>query len=87
MMTLQQTLTIPKATTHLSVDLSEPVPAGTIDVIVFSHAAATDTHEDWRSLYGLCKESGDTLDAFLERHYDERRLERESEEHELRERV
>ena len=26
---LKQTLTIPKATTHLSVELSEPIPAGT----------------------------------------------------------
>jgi hypothetical protein len=34
-MTLQQTLTIPKATRHLSVDLPEPIPAGTV-VLTFT---------------------------------------------------
>ncbi|GHV77621.1 hypothetical protein AGMMS49942_24420 [Spirochaetia bacterium] len=31
-MTIEQTLTIPKATRHLRLDLAEPIPAGTVDV-------------------------------------------------------
>ncbi|GHT89518.1 hypothetical protein FACS1894137_18910 [Spirochaetia bacterium] len=88
-MTIQQTLTVPKATKHLTVDLPQPVPAGMVDV-VFSFKTADDTidtfHDDWRSLYGLCKNSGDTLDAFMERHHEEGRLELENEERERRER-
>jgi hypothetical protein len=34
-MTIQQTLTIPKATRHLTVELSQPVPAGTVDMVLF----------------------------------------------------
>jgi hypothetical protein len=34
-MTIQQTLTIPKATRHLTVDLPQTVPAGTVDVVLF----------------------------------------------------
>ncbi|GHT76517.1 hypothetical protein FACS1894124_8480 [Spirochaetia bacterium] len=120
-MTIQQTLTIPKATRHLKVDLSQPVPAGTVDVILSFPGQTADApsqyvpktpaaertykslldmagscegedtmvrhpHDDWCSLYGFCKDSGDTLDAFMERHHKDGRLELENEERERRER-
>jgi hypothetical protein len=85
-MTVQQTLTIPKTTTHLSVDLPEPIPAGTA-TFWLNWAETEAPREDWRSLYGFCKDSGDTLDAFMERHNEEGRLELEKEERERRERL
>ncbi|GMO22009.1 MAG: hypothetical protein Ta2B_00900 [Termitinemataceae bacterium] len=44
------------------------------------HELKIDARDDWHSLYGLCKNSGDTLDAFMERHLEDGRLELEGEE-------
>ena len=77
-MTLQQTLTIPKTTTHLSVDLSEPIPAGTATFWLERRAApsTSSVHEDCakniRELRELCKGSSTTVDNFLEKRHSER---------------
>jgi hypothetical protein len=84
-MTIEQPITIPKETRHLTVDLPEPVPAGTA---TFRLEYKTEIpRDDWRSLYGFCKDSGDTLDAFMERHPEDGRLELENEERERQERL
>jgi hypothetical protein len=76
-MTLQQTLTIPKTTTHLSVDLSEPIPAGTATFwLEWAATPITDSaHEDCakniRELRQLCKGSSVTVDSFLEKRHRE----------------
>jgi hypothetical protein len=90
-MTLQQTLTIPKTTTHLSVDLSEPIPAGT--ATFWLEWAATDSfleerHRETDSTAGeqsidritaelreLCKGSTLTVDRLLEMKREEIALE------------
>jgi hypothetical protein len=77
-MTLQQTLTIPKTTTQLSIDLSEPIPAG-MATFWLEWAATPSTssvHEDCakniRELRELCKGSSVTVDSFLEKRHSER---------------
>jgi hypothetical protein len=41
-MTIEKTLTLPKATRHLTVDLSQTVPAGTVNVVLSFPTPATD---------------------------------------------
>ena len=90
-MTIQQTLTVPKATRHLTVDLPQPVPAGLVDVVLFFPTSAVDqkptqsappltSKEAHAKLLGMFKGSTFTVDKLLE----ERRREtlREDEKHE-----
>jgi hypothetical protein len=76
-MTVQQTLTIPKATTHLSVDLVQPIPAGEVDVVLFFPTPTTDRmpkksasgitpQEAHAKLSGMFKGSTFTVDKLLE---------------------
>jgi hypothetical protein len=46
-MTIQQTLTIPKATRHLTVDLPQTVPAGTVDVVFSFPAPEKENENPW----------------------------------------
>ena len=83
-MTLQQTITIPKATTHLSVALLEPIPAGTatfrLEWIKPPEKPKKDlTEEAIEALCGLYA-GVDTLDAYMERRHAENRYEAELEE-------
>ncbi|GHV08220.1 hypothetical protein FACS189485_19480 [Spirochaetia bacterium] len=41
-MTIEKTLTIPKATRHLTIDLPQTVPAGTVNVVLSFPTPATD---------------------------------------------
>jgi hypothetical protein len=85
-MTIEQTLTIPKATKHLTVDLPEPVPEGTAvfrlewaDTPVKSKKElAAEAIEALCGLYA----GVDTLDAYMERRHAENRYEAELEERE-----
>jgi hypothetical protein len=85
MMTLQQTLTIPKATTHLSVDFTEPVPAGTA-TFWLEWAAPTPKSkkelatEAIEALCGLYESDGHAVDRFLEQSHAEKLREYEIEE-------
>jgi hypothetical protein len=80
-MTLQQTLTIPKTTTHLSVDLSEPIPAGTATFWLewaappSTESAHEDFAKDLAEIRRLCKGSALSVDSFLEERRKERDLE------------
>ena len=76
-MTVQQTLTIPKATTHLSVDLAQPIPAGEVDVVLFfptptadrlskKSASGLTPREAHAKLSGMFKGSKFTVDKLLE---------------------
>jgi hypothetical protein len=91
-MTIEQTLTIPKATRHLMVDLPQPVPEG----IATFRLEWTDVENEERerirnldtplrrkyptllSLIGSCK-GLDTLDAYFERKQAEKERERRQE--------
>ncbi|GHU60012.1 hypothetical protein FACS189444_6430 [Spirochaetia bacterium] len=46
-MTIQQTLTIPQATRHLTVDLPETVPAGAIDVVLSFPTPKQESENPW----------------------------------------
>jgi hypothetical protein len=72
-MTVKQTVDIPPSR-RLTIDVPREIPAGRT-IVAFTPAKAVST-DSWRSLYGICKDSGDTLDAFLERKHADR--ERES---------
>ncbi|GHV76681.1 hypothetical protein AGMMS49942_15020 [Spirochaetia bacterium] len=94
-MTLRQTIDIPASRKvhdepngSLDLVVPETVSCGRTEVILdFPQGPPKTSQEDWRSLYGLCKDSGDTLDAFMERRHEDGRLELENEERERRERL
>ncbi|GHV26912.1 hypothetical protein AGMMS4952_07760 [Spirochaetia bacterium] len=44
-MTMHKTLTVPKATKHLRLDLAEPIPAGTVDVVLSFPVSGEDDEE------------------------------------------
>jgi hypothetical protein len=91
-MTMRQTIEIPaNRKVHFDLVVPESVPCGKRDVILdfplepeIRQTNVRNLHDDWRSLYGFCKNSGDTLDAFMERHHEDGRLELENEESERR---
>ena len=73
-MTIQ--LTIPEATRRLTLDLPEPVPAGTVDVILSFPAmerrqAEDDLDETIEELWELCKDVPISADSFLEERHAE----------------
>jgi hypothetical protein len=82
-MTIQQTIDIP-ASRRVYFEFLAPqgIPLGVAEVaITFNGTAkpkAAVNGESWRSLRGLFKDTGDTLDAYLERHRAENELEQES---------
>jgi hypothetical protein len=87
-MTIEQTLTIPKATRHLTVDLPEPVPEGTA-TFRLEYADAPSRYEPkippaermYKSLIdmiGSCK-GLDTMEAYFERKQAEKERERRQE--------
>jgi hypothetical protein len=97
-MTLQQTIDVP-ADRRVSFDFLAPqeIPTGTAEVVIIFNAAkpkATVSNaavpaiaaKGWRSLRGLYKDTGDTLNAYLERHRADNALEYELEELHLKER-
>ncbi|GHV79308.1 hypothetical protein AGMMS49944_10990 [Spirochaetia bacterium] len=88
-MTLRQTIDIPASRkVHFDLVVPETVPCGRTEVILdFPQKPPKTGQDDWRSLYGFCKDSGDTLDAFMERRHEDGRLELENEERERRERL
>jgi hypothetical protein len=61
------------------------VPAGRV-VLSFTPAERNISRGSWRSLYGICKSSGDTLAAFLDRKHADRERENAAVERRLRER-
>jgi hypothetical protein len=72
-MTIEQTVEIP-ANRRLTIDVPQDVPPGWT-ILTFTPAPQTGLRNSWRSLRGICKNSGDTLDAFLERKHAEKTLE------------
>ncbi|MDR1046563.1 MAG: hypothetical protein LBL64_02205 [Treponema sp.] len=78
-MTIEQTVEIP-ADHRLTIEVPPEIPAGR------AKAALTLTFEtavprlkkdaSWRSLFGMCKDSGDTLAAYMERRRADGNLER-----------
>jgi hypothetical protein len=85
LMRLQQTLTIPKATTHLSVDLSEPIPAGTATFWLEWTAPPPKSKKELAAeaiegLCGLYESDGHAVDRFLEWSHEEKLREFEIEE-------
>jgi hypothetical protein len=66
-------------------------PVGKTEImIVFSSVSGGPTPEhaaSWRSLYGMCKNSGDTLEAFLERKHADKAFEDAIEERRFKERA
>jgi hypothetical protein len=72
-MTIEQTVEIP-AGHRLTIDVPREVPEGTV-ILSFTPAKRNTSSGSWRSLYGICKNSGDTLAAFLERKHAERERE------------
>jgi hypothetical protein len=90
-MTIQQTIKIP-ADRRVQFEFLAPqeIPLGVVEVaITFNGSPKPRTAasgKGWRSLRGLYKDTGDTLDAYLERHHAENELERELEEPHLKER-
>jgi hypothetical protein len=78
--TLQQTLTIPKATKHLSVDLPEPIPAGTVTFRLEWIKPPVKPKKDvaWiNPLKGRAKALGSklSLDRFMEMQEADKKLE------------
>jgi hypothetical protein len=83
--TLQQTLTIPKATRHLSVDLPEPIPAGTVTFRLEWIKPPVKSKKDLEleaieALCGLYESDGHDVDRFLEWSHEEKLREFEIEE-------
>jgi hypothetical protein len=93
-MTIQQTLTIPKATRHLTVDLPQPVPAGTVDVVLKLDEEPDESRQSKKelaakaieALCGLYKSDGHAVDRFLESSHEEKLRELEIEERDQKER-
>jgi hypothetical protein len=88
-MTIQQTLTIPEATRHLTVDLPEPVPAGTATFRLEWTPPKSKKElaaEAIEALCGLYESDGHDVDRFLESSHTEKLREYEIEEREQKER-
>ncbi|GHU49243.1 hypothetical protein FACS1894200_07700 [Spirochaetia bacterium] len=65
-MTVRQTIDIPaNREVHLDFVVPETVPCGRRDIIM-DFPQEPSPHEDWRSLYGFCKSSGDTYTGIQE---------------------
>jgi hypothetical protein len=84
MTTLQQTLTIPAPTTHLSVDFTEPVPAGTATFWLEWASAPPKSKKELaaeaiEALCGLYESDGHAVDRFLEQSHEEKLREYEIE--------
>jgi hypothetical protein len=83
-MTIEQTLTIPEETKHLTVDLPEPVPAGTATFRLEWAASppqyeprtplAERTYKSLVDMVGSCK-GLDTMDTYFERKRAEKEFE------------
>jgi hypothetical protein len=83
-MTIEQTIEIPaNHRLDLHLDLPPEFPAGKT-ILTFTPASVANA-KAWRSLYGICKNSGDTLDAFLERKHVNRARENTALERRLQE--
>ncbi|GHV78228.1 hypothetical protein AGMMS49944_00190 [Spirochaetia bacterium] len=90
-MTIEQTLTIPKETNHLTVDLPQSVPAGTATFRLEWTAASPKSKKELaveaiEALCGLYESDGHDVDRFLESSHEEKLREYEIEEHEQKER-
>jgi hypothetical protein len=89
-MTIQQTIEIPSSRrVHFDFLAPQEIPTGVAEVAIIFNGAAkpkTAAGKGWRSLRGLYKDTGDTLDAYLERHQAENELEYELEELHLKNR-
>jgi hypothetical protein len=88
-MTIEQTVEIP-ADHRLIIEVPPNIPAGRAKAaltLTFETAAPQPKKASWRSLFGMCKDSGDTLAAYMERRRADGALEqaveqRRKEEHE-----
>jgi hypothetical protein len=68
-MTIEQTVEIP-ADHRLVFEIPPNIPAGRAKAaltLTFETAAPRPKKASWRSLFGMCKDSGDTLAAYMER--------------------
>jgi hypothetical protein len=76
---------------QVTLDVPANIPVGKTEImIVFSPVQVHPkpvTSDSWRSLYGMCKNSGDTLEAFLERKHADKAFEDAIEERRLKERT
>jgi hypothetical protein len=76
---------------QVTLDVPTNIPVGKTEImIVFSSVSERSTPEpaaSWRSLYGMCKNSGDTLKAFLERKHADKAFEDAIEDRRLKERT
>jgi hypothetical protein len=83
-MTIEQTITIPKATKQLTVDLPQPVPEGTATFRLEWADAHPKSKKELaaEAIEALCGlyAGVDTLDAYMERHHAENEYEEEIEE-------
>jgi hypothetical protein len=71
---------------QVTLDVPANIPVGKTEImIVFS--SVPEPSASWRSLYGMCKNSGDTLEAFLERKHADKAFEDAIEERRLKERA
>jgi hypothetical protein len=94
-MTIEQTIDIPAGIPvprlHLDIPLPKKHPVGKVRVKVELAEDANLTMQkpsaSWRSLYGMCKNSGDTMEAFLERKHADKAFEDAIEERRLKERA
>jgi hypothetical protein len=69
-MTIEKTVEIP-ADRRIVFEVPPEIPAGrakaTLTLIFETTAARPKKDTSWRSLFGMCKNSGDTLAAYMER--------------------
>jgi hypothetical protein len=77
-MTIEQTVEIP-ADHRLVFEIPPDIPEGRAKAalsLTFETAAVLQKKDaSWRSLFGMCKDSGDTLAAYMERRRSESDLE------------